>query len=99
MITELLQVASEFCQIGKQYYEMKEKHPDAILLFRDGNYYFTQGGDATDCSKILSIEAHLLNIWMPIKFVYFPAQALDTYLPKLVREGRRLAICEKSILD
>lgn len=95
MIAELKQVVTEFCQVGKQYYEMKKKHPDAILLFRDGDYYFTFGQDAMDCSKILDLNANHLDMTMIFTFIYFPAPALDTYLPRIVRAGRRVAICEK----
>lgn len=95
MIAELKQVASEFCQFGKEYYEMKQAHPDAILLLRDGDYYFTFGQDATDCSKILMLNANRLDMTMVFTFIYFPAPALDTYLPRIVRGGRRVAICEK----
>lgn len=95
MIAELKQVVTEFCQMGKEYYEMKIAQPDAILLFRDNDYYFTFGQDALDCSQILMLNANRLDVTMLFTFIYFPKDALDTYLPKIVRAGRRVAICEQ----
>lgn len=79
-----------------QYDEMKRKHPDAILLFRLGDFYETYREDAERSSKILSIAAKERNIGGEnTKVVGFPHHALDTYLPRLVRAGTRVAICEQ----
>ena len=81
----------------KQYFEMKKKHPDAILLFRVGDFYELFGEDAQDASKILSITltSRANGKADRIYLAGFPHHALDTYLPKLVRAGRRVAICEQ----
>ena len=81
----------------KQYLEMKKKHPDAILLFRVGDFYETFSDDAIASSEILGITL-TRRANGSAKFVElagFPHHALDTYLPKLVRAGRRVAICEQ----
>lgn len=79
-----------------QYDEMKGKHPDAILLFRLGDFYETYREDAERSSKILSIAAKERNIGGEnTKVVGFPHHALDTYLSRLVRAGTRVAICEQ----
>lgn len=81
----------------KQYFEMKEKHPDAVLLFRVGDFYETFSDDAIAASEILGITL-TRRANGSAKFVElagFPHHALDTYLPKLVRAGRRVAICEQ----
>ncbi|MEE4215340.1 MAG: DNA mismatch repair protein MutS [Bacteroidales bacterium] len=81
----------------KQYYSIKEKHPDAILLFRVGDFYETFGEDAIRSSEILGItltrRANGAASW--VELAGFPYHALDTYLPKLVRAGQRVAICEQ----
>ncbi|HEN20379.1 MAG TPA: DNA mismatch repair protein MutS, partial [Desulfobacteraceae bacterium] len=81
----------------KQYYSIKEKHPDAILLFRVGDFYETFGEDAIRSSEILGItltrRANGAASW--VELAGFPHHALDTYLPKLVRAGQRVAICEQ----
>lgn len=81
----------------KQYEEMKKKHPDAILLFRVGDFYECFGEDAADASEILGITLtrRANGKAEPIKLAGFPHHALDKYLPKLVRAGRRVAICEQ----
>ncbi len=81
----------------RQYFEMKKKHPDAILLFRVGDFYELFGEDAQDASKILSITltSRANGKADRIYLAGFPHHALDTYLPKLVRAGRRVAICEQ----
>lgn len=79
-----------------QYDEMKRKHPDAILLFRLGDFYETYRDDAERSSKILSITTTERNIGGEnMKVAGFPHNALDSYLPKLVRAGARVAICEQ----
>lgn len=81
----------------KQYLEMKEKHPDAILLFRVGDFYETFSEDAIAASQILGITLtrRANGSAQHIELAGFPHHALDTYLPKLVRAGRRVAICEQ----
>lgn len=81
----------------KQYYEIKEKHPDAILLFRVGDFYETFSDDAIDASRILGITLTRRGngVAQTVELAGFPHHALDTYLPKLVRAGRRVAICDQ----
>ena len=80
-----------------QYQEMKKKHPDAVLLFRVGDFYEIFGKDAVTASEILGItltrRANGKDKY--IELAGFPHHALDTYLPKLVRAGQRVAICEQ----
>lgn len=76
---------------------MKQKHPDAILLFRVGDFYETFREDAVAAPDILGITLTRRangNNNASIELAGFPHHALDTYLPKLVRAGRRVAICE-----
>lgn len=81
----------------KQYQEMKQKHPDAVLLFRVGDFYETFSDDAVICSEILGITLtrRANGPAERIELAGFPHHALDTYLPKLVRAGKRVAICEQ----
>ena len=81
----------------KQYQEMKKKHPDAILLFRVGDFYEIFGEDAVQASEILGITLtrRQNGIDSRIELAGFPHHALDVYLPKLVRAGKRVAICEQ----
>jgi len=81
----------------KQYYTVKEKHPDAILLFRVGDFYETFGEDAIRSSEILGITLtkRANGSASFIDLAGFPFHALETYLPKLVRAGQRVAICEQ----
>ena len=81
----------------KQYFEMKSKHPDAILLFRVGDFYETFSQDAITTSEILGITLtrRANGSAAYIELAGFPHHALDTYLPKLVRAGKRVAICEQ----
>ena len=81
----------------KQYQEMKKKHPDAILMFRVGDFYEIFGKDAVEASEILGITLtrRMNGIDNLIELAGFPHHALDTYLPKLVRAGKRVAICEQ----
>lgn len=81
----------------KQYLEMKQKHPDAILLFRVGDFYETFSDDAIAASEILGITLtrRANGSASSVELAGFPHHALDTYLPKLVRAGRRVAICEQ----
>ena len=81
----------------RQYKAMKREHPDAILLFRVGDFYETYGEDAVRESKILGIAlTHRSNGGgESTEMAGFPYHALDTYLPKLVRAGARVAICDQ----
>ena len=81
----------------QQYQEMKKKHPDAVLLFRVGDFYEIFGKDAVTASEILGItlSRRQTGIDSRIELAGFPHHALDTYLPKLVRAGKRVAICEQ----
>lgn len=81
----------------KQYYSIKEKHPDAVLLFRVGDFYETFGEDAIRAAEILGITLtkRANGSASYVELAGFPHHALDTYLPKLVRAGQRVAICEQ----
>ena len=81
----------------KQYMEMKKKHPDAILLFRVGDFYETFSDDAIRASEVLGITLtrRANGSAAFVELAGFPHHALDTYLPKLVRAGYRVAICEQ----
>ena len=81
----------------KQYFEVKAKHPDAILLFRVGDFYEMYGEDAVIGAEILGIvqTKRANGVGTHIEMAGFPHHALDTYLPKLVRAGKRVAICDQ----
>jgi len=81
----------------KQYYAIKDKHPDAVLLFRVGDFYETFGDDAIKTAEILGITLtrRANGAASYVELAGFPHHALDTYLPKLVRAGQRVAICEQ----
>ena len=81
----------------KQYFQMKEKHPDAVLLFRVGDFYETFSEDAITTSEILGITLtrRANGAASSVELAGFPHHALDTYLPKLVRAGKRVAICDQ----
>lgn len=81
----------------KQYNAIKAKHPDALLLFRVGDFYETFGQDAVNASKILDIvlTKRANGSASHIELAGFPHHSLDTYLPKLVRAGNRVAICDQ----
>ena len=81
----------------KQFFDLKAKHPDAILLFRCGDFYETYSQDAIEASAILGITLTKRNNKeaSPVEMAGFPHHALDTYLPKLIRAGRRVAICDQ----
>ncbi len=81
----------------KQYAEMKAKHPDAILLFRVGDFYETFSDDAVEASEILGITLtrRANGAAQYVELAGFPHHALDSYLPRLVRAGKRVAICEQ----
>ena len=79
-----------------QYNKIKAKHPGALLLFRVGDFYETFGEDAISVSSILGIVLTARNNGdSKIELAGFPHHSLDTYLPKLVRAGRRVAICDQ----
>ncbi len=81
----------------KQYYSVKAKHPDAVLLFRVGDFYETFGEDAIRASEILGITLtkRANGAASSVELAGFPYHSLDTYLPRLVRAGQRVAICEQ----
>ena len=82
----------------KQFFSMKAKHPDALLLFRCGDFYETYCEDAVEASKILGITLTRRNnggSTGSAEMAGFPHHALDTYLPKLIRAGKRVAICDQ----
>ena len=84
----------------RQFYDLKAKHPDAVLLFRCGDFYETYCSDATIASEILGITLTKRSngksdASKAIEMAGFPFHALDTYLPKLVRAGKRVAICDQ----
>ena len=84
----------------KQFLDLKSKHPDALLLFRTGDFYETYKQDAEKASKILGITLTKSSKTKdeqgkPLVMAGFPYHALDTYLPKLIRAGQRVAICDQ----
>ncbi|MCI5581971.1 MAG: DNA mismatch repair protein MutS [Phocaeicola plebeius] len=81
----------------KQFFELKAQHPDAILLFRCGDFYETYSEDAVVASEILGITLtkRANGQAKKVEMAGFPHHALDTYLPKLIRAGRRVAICDQ----
>ena len=84
----------------KQFLDLKKKHPDALLLFRCGDFYETYQKDAEKASKILGITLTRSSKTKdqdgkPLAMAGFPYHALDTYLPKLIRAGERVAICDQ----
>ncbi len=79
-----------------QYFSIKKKHPDSLLLFRVGDFYETFGSDAIETSKVLGIIlTNRSNGSSKIELAGFPHHSLNTYLPKLVKAGKRVAICEQ----
>jgi len=81
----------------KQYNQIKAKHPDAMLLFRVGDFYETFGEDAIKASQVLGIvlTKRKNGAAAYIELAGFPHHSIDTYLPKLVRAGNRVAICDQ----
>ena len=81
----------------KQFFSLKEKHPDALLLFRCGDFYETYSTDAVEASKILGLALTRRSNGgdKALEMAGFPHHALDNYLPKLIRAGRRVAICDQ----
>lgn len=87
-------------EILKQFDALKTKHPDALLLFRCGDFYEVYGPDAKECSKVLGLTVTLSretkkHDGKPMEMAGFPHHALDSYLPRLIRAGRRIAICDQ----
>ena len=89
--------SKELTPMMKHFYEMKSKHPDAVLLYRVGDFYETYDQDAITASEILGITLTRRSngVGKGIEMAGFPHHALDTYLPKLVRAGKRVAICDQ----
>jgi DNA mismatch repair ATPase MutS len=90
----------ELSPMVKQFYELKSENPEALLLFRTGDFYETYSEDAEEASKILGITLTKSTIRKDkdgehLKIAGFQHRALDTYLPKLIRAGKRIAICEQ----
>lgn len=82
----------------RQFFEMKSKHPEALLLFRCGDFYETYCEDAIEASKVLGITLTRRNNGGntgTMEMAGFPHHALDTYLPKLIRAGKRVAVCDQ----
>jgi len=81
----------------KQYYGIKNRYPDAVLLFRVGDFYETFSEDAIKVSQLLGITLtkRANGAAQSVELAGFPHHALDTYLPKLVRAGERVAICDQ----
>ena len=90
---------NELTPMMKQFFELKSKQPDALLLFRCGDFYETYLQDAIDASRILGITLTRRNNngskTAATEMAGFPYHAIDTYLPKLIRAGRRVAICDQ----
>ena len=88
----------ELTPMMKQFFDLKAKHPDALMLFRCGDFYETYCDDAVEASRILGITLTKRNNGAGAKgdeMAGFPHHALDTYLPKLIRAGKRVAICDQ----
>ena len=81
----------------KQYFEVKSKHPDALLLFRVGDFYETFGDDAVTASKVLGIvlTKRANGSAQHVELAGFPHHSIETYLPKLVRAGYKVAVCDQ----
>ncbi len=94
----MVKTESNLTPMMKQFFDIKTKHPEALLLFRCGDFYETYHDDAIEASKILGITLTKRNNGAnsePTAMAGFPHHALDTYLPKLIRAGRRVAICDQ----
>ena len=85
----------ELTPMMKQFYDLKAKHPTAIMLFRCGDFYETYEQDARICANVLGITLTFRDLGEHIDMAGFPCHALDTYLPKLIRAGHRVAICDQ----
>ena len=91
---QVIDDAPEESPMMKQWRELKEKHPDALLLFRCGDFYETYEDDAAEAAKVLGITL-TKSTTTSVRMAGFPHHALDTYLPKLIRAGKRVAICDQ----
>lgn len=91
------QIRQDMTPVLKQYFDMKGRHPDRLLLFRCGDFYEAYNEDAEDCGRILGIIVRKYHETETndVKVAAFPHYALDSYLPKLIRAGRRIAICDQ----
>ena len=88
--------AAEQSALAKAFEQMKSKHPDAVLLFRMGDFYGSFGEDAKVLSEVLGITLTRTSAKdITAQQAAFPAASLDTYLPKIVRAGKRVAICDE----
>ena len=88
----------ELTPMMKQFFDLKAKHPEALMLFRCGDFYETYCDDAVEAARILGITLTKRNNGAGVKgdeMAGFPHHALDTYLPKLIRAGKRVAICDQ----
>lgn len=84
------------CKLLPQHEDMKQKHPDAMLLFRSGNNYYVLSSDAEEVANLLNLPlSKFTNDGNEIPFTEFPHHALDKYLPQMVRAGKRVAVCEQ----
>lgn len=84
------------CKLLPQHEDMKQKHPDAMLLFRSGNNYYVLSSDAEEVANLLNLPlSKFTNDGTEIPFTEFPHHALDKYLPQMVRAGKRVAVCEQ----
>lgn len=92
---ERLKGATEVAPVMRQYNDMKKKHPDALLLFRTDDFYEAYEGDALACNKILCTKlVKSRAAGDAYDKVSFMSSALDIYLPRLIRAGKRVAICD-----
>lgn len=99
-VSEKESESNELSPMMKEYYELKEKHPKAMLLFRCGDFYETYEQDARDASKVLGITLtrscrRYGKDGKHLEMAGFPYHALDTYLPRLIRAGFKIAICDQ----
>lgn len=98
-ISTMAKKNNELTPMMKQFFDLKAKHPDAVLLFRCGDFYETYCEDAVTASRILGItltrRGNGAGGRTETEMAGFPHHALDTYLPKLVRAGKRVAICDQ----
>ena len=89
-----MKTVEELTPMMKQYQELKLKWPETVLLFRCGDFYEAYEEDAKCCALILGITLTRYNR-SNVRAAAFPHHALDTYLPKLIRAGKRVAICDQ----
>ena len=87
-------ITKTFAQIYREYKEIKKKHPDSVILYRVGDFYEAYGDDAKKLVEFGTRPAVRACEDSQVDITGFPHHALDTYLPKLVRAGNKVAICE-----